>query len=224
MTTVNALALALHIGAGSVALLAGLLAMVWRKGSRRHRGAGRAYFWSMSLVTVTALWLSAVKGDLFLGAIGVFSFYLIASGYRAVVRKHLHEQAQALDWALSGFAGVAGAVLVALGLAQSLRGQGLVAAVLGGAALALASADAWRLARGPREAMGWWYLHMTRMLAAYIATVTAVSVVNLQFLPETVRWLWPTVVGTIGITVWRAYYRRLFAARRRPRTGAASAA
>ena len=52
---------------------------------------------------------------------------------------------------------------------------------------------------------------MTRMLAAYITTVSAFSAVNFMFLPPVVRWLWPTVIGTIGITIWVRHYRKRFA-------------
>jgi hypothetical protein len=55
-------------------------------------------------------------------------------------------------------------------------------------------------------------MHLRRMLAAYIATVSAFSVVNFSFLPPVVRWLWPTVIGTAGIALWKRYYRRRFAA------------
>ncbi|HEX4349838.1 MAG TPA: hypothetical protein VH251_05610, partial [Verrucomicrobiae bacterium] len=51
---------------------------------------------------------------------------------------------------------------------------------------------------------------MTRFLAAYVATVTAFSVVNFRFLPDLWRWLWPTVIGVIGISIWRAYYTNKF--------------
>jgi hypothetical protein len=36
---------------------------------------------------------------------------------------------------------------------------------------------------------------MGYMVGAYIAAVSAFSVVNLMFLPPIVRWLWPTVIG-----------------------------
>ena len=52
------------------------------------------------------------------------------------------------------------------------------------------------------------------MLAAYIATVTAFSVVNFDFLPPIIRWLWPTIVGTVGIVIWTRYYRKKFTRRR----------
>jgi hypothetical protein len=56
----------------------------------------------------------------------------------------------------------------------------------------------------------WWFSHMTRFLGAYIATVTAFSVVNFRFLSYVWRWLWPTVIGVIGIVFWRRYYAGKF--------------
>jgi hypothetical protein len=53
---------------------------------------------------------------------------------------------------------------------------------------------------------------MRNMLAAYVATLSAFSVVNLTFLPTVARWLWPTIVGTTGIVLWSRHYRRKFAA------------
>jgi hypothetical protein len=41
-------------------------------------------------------------------------------------------------------------------------------------------------------------------------------VVNLDVLPVTVRWLWPTALGVPLIAVWIAYYKRRF----RPRASA----
>jgi hypothetical protein len=47
------------------------------------------------------------------------------------------------------------------------------------------------------------------MGAAYIATVSAVSAVNLTVLPPVVRWLWPTLVGVpVLIYLQRRYEAR----------------
>jgi hypothetical protein len=46
------------------------------------------------------------------------------------------------------------------------------------------------------------------MLAAYIATVSAFSAVNFHFIhPIWLRWLWPTVVGSLVITYYTAQYQ-----------------
>jgi hypothetical protein len=48
------------------------------------------------------------------------------------------------------------------------------------------------------------------MLGSYIATVSAFSAVNFQFLPVVVRWLWPSIVGVPGIFLWMSYYKAKF--------------
>ena len=52
---------------------------------------------------------------------------------------------------------------------------------------------------------------MTGMLTSYVAAVTAFSAVKFTFLPTTVRWLWPTLIGMLGIVAWVRYYRTRFA-------------
>ena len=47
-----------------------------------------------------------------------------------------------------------------------------------------------------------------RDLASYIAIVTAFSVVNATFLSLLNRWLMPTVIGSVGITLWVVLYTR----------------
>ncbi len=51
---------------------------------------------------------------------------------------------------------------------------------------------------------------MANMIGSYIAAVTAFSVVNFHVLPTTLRWLWPTMIGTPLITIWITYYKRRF--------------
>ncbi len=57
----------------------------------------------------------------------------------------------------------------------------------------------------------WFFAHLTRMCAAYIATTTAFVVVNVNFLPQLVVWLGPTVIGSAGITYWTIVYKQKFA-------------
>jgi hypothetical protein len=62
---------------------------------------------------------------------------------------------------------------------------------------------------------------MSGMLGSYVAAVTAFSVVNFTFLPTTLRWLWPTALGTPLIALWITYYKRRFRRRRAPEAAAA---
>lgn len=201
-----------HVAAGMVALVVAPGAMLTQKGGRWHRRWGQIFFWSMAVVAGTALVMSAMRSGLFLGLVAVFSFYLAFTGVRALHLKGPNARTTFWDWIAAIIAFAGSLTLVGYGgwgLAAN-RSLDVVALVFGGLGGTLAGRDLWRFQRpsaGPRT---WFFTHLTRMLAAYIATVSAFSVVNFTFLPPVVRWLWPTVIGSIGIALWTRYYRRRF--------------
>lgn len=216
-----------HIAAGSIALLAAPGAMLTVKGGLWHRRWGHVYVWAMGVVAVTALALAAIRPNLFLALLAVFSFYLAFIGQRSIARRRLPpgRRATALDW---GGAAVAGTGALGLLLyALLLRGGGRsglwpVAFIFGLLGLLLAGRELqsfWRPAADPRA---WRYRHMGNMLGAYIATVSAFSVVNFTLLPPLVRWLWPTAVGVPLIGLWIRHDRRRFAAHGAARVGGAA--
>jgi len=203
--------LAIHILFGFVALFGAPGAMLTHKGGLWHRRWGKVYFWSMAVVALTAVILSLLRPGLFLLLVAVFSFYLALTGYRVLYRKTPGQRAGALDWVGCVLMLVGGIGLIGYG--AYLLGSssfGAVAIVFGGTGLLLAISDARAFRRPPADKRAWWFTHMRRMLGAYIATVTAFSVVNFQFLPPLARWLWPSAVGTAGIIVWVRHYRKKF--------------
>jgi hypothetical protein len=203
--------LMVHILFGTVALFVAPLAMLTHKGGLWHRRWGKVYFWSMGVVALSAVALSILRPQLFLPLVAVFSFYLAFTGYRVLYRKTPRQPANMLDWGGTVLMLLGGAGLACYGI-YLLRTSsfGTVAIVFGGIGLLLAIADTRAFLHPPDDKRAWWFTHMTRMLAAYIATVTAFSAVNFQFLPPLPRWLWPTVLGVLGITVWTRHYRKKF--------------
>ena len=215
--------LAIHIAAGSIALVVAPAAMATAKGSLWHRRWGRIFVWAMGIVAATALVLATIRPNLFLALVALFSFYLAFIGQREIARRRLPSgrRAAPLDWggALVAGLGAVGLLLYAL-LPRDGGRPGLwpVALVFGLVGLLLAGREVRSFRRAPAEPRAWWYLHMGDMIGAYIATVSAFSVVNFTFLPPLVRWLWPTAVGVPVIVIWTRHYRRKFA-----RTGTARA-
>ena len=203
--------LIIHILVGSVALFVAPAAMMTGKGGLWHRRWGKLFFWAITGVAVTAVVLSLIRSGLFFLLVAVFSFYLALTGYRILYRKTPQQRAGKVDWTAAA-AMIAGSLaLVAHGVYGMLTSNfGIVAIVFGIIGLWLAGTDVREFLHHPADKMAWWYSHMTRMMAAYIATVTAFSVVNMKFLPQVTRWLWPTVIGTFGIVLWTRYYRRKF--------------
>lgn len=198
--------LALHVAAGSLALVAGLGAMVTRKGSLWHRRWGRSYFWAMATIATTSLTMSLLHELAFLFMVAIFSFYMCVSGYRTLYVRKPGQRASAVDYIAIVLALIAAASFIVWSVDASgaLR---WVARVFSGILGFFALVDGYRYLQPSRDRMAWRYAHMSRMLGAYIATTTAFAVVNLKFLPPLVIWLAPTVIGTVGITVWITYYK-----------------
>ena len=53
--------LAIHIGAGLLALFSGTAALLFRKGDSPHRTAGTVFFLSMLVLSASAIYIAAMK-------------------------------------------------------------------------------------------------------------------------------------------------------------------
>src|SRR5215472_10913326 len=75
--------LAVHIIAGLTAVIAGAIATLTRKGSRRHIRAGRWYYGAITTVFATAAALAAMRWrqDYYLFLIGAVAFIAATIGY-----------------------------------------------------------------------------------------------------------------------------------------------
>lgn len=198
-----------HIAAGVVALFAGGVALATEKGGRLHRRAGGVYVAAMAVVVATVLPLFAVEQSFFrtfLLLVAVFSGYFAFSGYRALSRKRPSDDPEFVDWAGALAVGAASLLLAAWGVTVVAGGDtfGVVMVVFGGIGVLVGGGDLRAFQSGDHAP--WLVNHLSRMVGAYIATVTAVSVVNLESAPAVVAWLWPTAVGVPLIFYWQAEY------------------
>jgi hypothetical protein len=89
-------ALLLHISAGTVGVLAGGVAMSFRKGSQPHRTAGQVFVISMLTLTATGAYLGALKSQPSNVLAGAFTFYLVATAWDTARRKD--GRAGLFDW------------------------------------------------------------------------------------------------------------------------------
>ena len=94
-----------HIVSGFLALVVAPVAMAVKKGGPQHRLWGKIFFYSMCVVGASAMGMSIIKSNIFLAMVGVFSFYLVASGYRALYRRHVNsfKEVAMVDWILLAF-------------------------------------------------------------------------------------------------------------------------
>ncbi|WP_201985812.1 hypothetical protein [Hymenobacter rubidus] len=206
METFFALNRYVHILAGFTGFFVAPVALAVRKGGAAHRRWGLVFFWAMVVAGTTALLGSQHIHSLFLLLTAVFSLYMAGFGYRSLFLKRLAWDAQvaAFDWAVAGVG-----LAVFLGtVAYAFMAGNIPVGVFGG----LGAATAVRQLRGYANAGRWaknqWLLnHISGFLASYIAAVSAFSVTSLHFIPRTVGFLWPTVLGAPLIMWWHRRVR-----------------
>jgi uncharacterized membrane protein len=87
VTGITNIAFVLHIGAGTLGLVSGMIAISARKGERLHRHAGTIFFVSMLIMAATADILAVVRpGQLPNLLIGTFTLYLLTTAWLTVKR------------------------------------------------------------------------------------------------------------------------------------------
>lgn len=202
-----------HIISGVFALLSGPIAMINQDGGKLHRQSGKIYLWSMSVIFTTSIILSIYRGNLFLFLIGIFSMYLVITGYRSLALKMLHrgQKAGITDWVILVISGIAGVALCLFGAyiwANKSNNFGLVPIVFGAVMLAGVRQDYNRFTIPPTEKNHWLLKHITGMMGGYIATITAFCVNNLHTNPTFISWLLPTVIITPFIMITTRKFRK----------------
>ena len=90
--------LLVHIAGGTVGLLSGTAAIIFRKGSRRHALAGRIFVVAMLTMGSLAAYLAIVRHQPSNFGGGVFTFYLILTAWLTARRQD--GQTARFDWLL----------------------------------------------------------------------------------------------------------------------------
>ncbi|MBX7156549.1 MAG: carboxypeptidase-like regulatory domain-containing protein [Bacteriodetes bacterium] len=189
--------LVMHIIGGSASLLAGVLASFSEKGRLFHRTVGKVYVIAMAVVFVTAIAMAVLHPNLFLAAVGVFSFYNAWSGFMAMQQSGIH---RLLRYANSTFTVATVLASVALLLIGFTNGN-TVAGFFGMVSVFSAGRDMLSLF-GVLPLQQKLVTHISRMGGAMIATITAILVVNFQMpspIPGWLAWILPSVVGSVII-------------------------
>jgi uncharacterized membrane protein len=192
-------ALILHIIAGSTALLTGFLALVFKKKRNGYHGkAGLVFHYAMVAVSISAFAMAIIKMNYFLFVVGVFSLYLTFAGYRSIkIMKGERKEGlvDQLGMALSALLMVAVTYQFLSTTIFSLTGFSMVILVFDAILVALLLLDLKIFNKSkPFSKNQWLIRHITRMVPAYIATVTAFLVVNVSYEYPVVIWLAPTVL------------------------------
>lgn len=192
--------LIVHILTGVIALGSGAFAIISKKQRGAHSKSGNMYFYSMLVSALTAVALSTLEFNPFLFGIALFTLYLIIGGKMALVIRRQFGLAQ--YWKYYAFSGLLTAGLMVF-FATQIISQSTTAAIIlfvfAGIQLSFSGFDLWY---DPlKNIKHLIFQHINKMGGGYIATCTAFIVVNINFLPDLVTWLGPTLIGSLLIAI-----------------------
>ncbi len=189
-----------HVICGFAALVTGIVAFLLRKNTPKHKKAGIVYFYLMTVIFVTAIFLSIVKSMLFFFFIAVFTYYSCLVAYRALKLKNLHKGQKPawIDWAIQVIAGLTFLGLILLGIYVLIfKGSGGIIAIVFGCIGMIGIFQNVKLyLNGPKETLYWLKLHVGNMMGSYIGAITAFLVNQTDKIPINPIFLWlgPTVI------------------------------
>jgi uncharacterized membrane protein len=219
--------LAPHVIAGLVALVSMTIPLVARKGGRVHRMAGWVFVIAMTAVSLTAFALAiwrfsmadarhpnAQANGWFLFSVATLTAASLSSGVRALrFKTRTAPHRNAWDIGISG-ANLATAVAT---LAYGVIDHRTLFVAFSSVGLISGTLQLSYWLRTPTTRYHWWLAHMSGMLGACIAALTALVVVNAARLGShtfaTSLWIAVPAVGIPAVFAWTGYYRRRFAAR-----------
>lgn len=204
--------LALHILSGASGLLLGTIILCLKKGDKRHRKLGLFFFYAMCSAGCSALLLALIHPNYFLLMVGIITLYFTISGKRYLRFKDKKANPNLGDWSLSLCLLFCGIGLGIWGLLQSMQGNSFALVFLGFSFLGIRFFIADRAFYTGKSAPKNNRLtgHLQRMIASYIASLTAFLVVNANYFPSSlptgILWFLPSLILVPLIIRWSKMY------------------
>ncbi|MGZ9113464.1 MAG: hypothetical protein ACXW3K_02480 [Brevundimonas sp.] len=203
--------LILHVTCGLAASLVGLAPILTCKGSRLHRLSGRLFVGLMATLLACAWLMTALHFNPYFLALSATASMTLFSGIRVLGRKRpdlrREDRPRPVDWIVT--LTVVGIGLWVLFLVVTGRTGDLaaVSSALAYGALVYGGWDLWRFTRPtdwPFSPNLWNYEHLTKMIGAYGAVLSAFSGNFLTFIPTPWSQLWPTFLFQTVTMIWIA--------------------
>lgn len=190
-----------HAILGSIAFIAGFVALITKKGNTAHKKSGIIFYYTMLFAALSALVIAVLPKheNAFLFTIGIFSSYFIISGYRALQFKKAAPKVF-IDKIIAVVMLLTGICMILYPIIS--KGQfNIILTIFGTVGIVFSSRDLILLKNRKKLRKHWLKMHIGKMIGGYISAVTAFIVVN-QFIPGIAGWLIPSIFGTAYMNYW----------------------
>ena len=191
----------IHAAFGGIALLAGFVSIIAKKGNKIHKKSGLLFFYTMMFSGIIAMIVAVLPKheNPFLFAIGIFSLYFVLTGKRALNFKSKKVNLKIDKW-ISFIMIITGVLMIFLPviIAKKINIVLVVFAVIG---ILFSVKDLILFKDSKKLRASWLKLHLSKMLGGYISATTAFVVVN-NFFPSFYGWFIPGIIGGLIITYW----------------------
>jgi len=191
----------IHATFGGIALLAGLVSMIAKKGKNIHRKSGLVFFYSMIFSGVIAMIVAFLPNheSPFLFSIGIFSLYFVLTGNRALNFKTKNPDLK-IDKLISIIMTITGVLMISIPIILT-NSINIILLVFGIVGIIFSVRDLILFKTPERLRKGWLKLHLGKMIGGYISATTAFVVVN-KFFSNYYGWFIPGIVGGFVIAYW----------------------
>lgn len=198
----------IHAFFGGLGLISGLGSILVKKGNSNHKKLGKLFSISMITSCLISLVIACLPNheNPFLFLIGLFTVYLVISGKLMLsFKSKTKEKANTLDKTVSAFMLIISAGMILFGAYGLLTvGNGFLLFVFfGGFGVSLSIGDFLFFRKFEKiRNNGWLSNHVSKMVGAFIASVTAFIVAGIG-LGSFVFWIVPTIIGSFYIAYWK---------------------
>ena len=191
-----------HAFFGSLGLLAGFASVIFKKGSSKHKLAGKMFSYFMILSSSLSLpicWLPKHENP-FLFLIGIFTIYLVLSGNRILLFQK-RAYATFIDKLISGTLLVGSIIMICFGVyyLYNMQYGGILYLIFGPLALLMSARD-FRFFRNLDKSKIFKF-HIGKMTGAFGASITAFLVAGVR-LNGLIYWIVPSIVMAAYMIYW----------------------
>ena len=202
----------IHIAAGFISLVTGLISILSFKGGKIHKKSGKIYFYSMTIVFVTAIIIASYRFNRFLFLIAFLSYYSVFAGVRKLRLKNLHKNQKPkwFDWTAGIFNGIANLFFIGLGIYYSIEngffsGGALLSVGFGIGGLLISYVNLKPFIIKPNKSYHWYLSHIGNMFGGYIATSTAflsTLISKYEIMNPFLGFALPSIIGVPVLIYW----------------------